>query len=87
MNIIHIFYQANRLFTTSAGAAGNLVATGWFETITATISGVNDADVKGVSYSGPTSGSLTGDDLKTLSERRMESSVSTSPALRQVHTR
>ena len=61
-----LLVSAFAVFTTSAGAAGNLVATGWFETITATISGVNDADVTGVSYSGPTSGSLTGDDLKYL---------------------
>lgn len=62
-----LLVSAFAVFTTSAGAAGNLVATGWFETITATISGVNDADVTGVSYSSPTmSGSLTGDDLKYL---------------------
>ncbi len=39
---------------------------GWNESIYAQISGVKDADVTGVSYSGTTSGSLTGDDLKYL---------------------
>lgn len=39
---------------------------GWNESIYAQISGVQDADVTGVSYSGTTSGSLTGDDLKYL---------------------
>lgn len=39
---------------------------GWNETIYAEISGIKDADVTGVSYSGPMSGSLTGEDLEYL---------------------
>ena len=50
----------------SAAAAGTINAAGWFETITATISGVTDSQVTSVSYSGPTSGSLTGQDLQYL---------------------
>lgn len=39
---------------------------GWNETIYAQLSGVSDADVTGVSYSGTVSGSLTGEDLQYL---------------------
>ncbi|MBQ6890047.1 MAG: hypothetical protein IJN53_03405, partial [Oscillospiraceae bacterium] len=39
---------------------------GWNETLYATISGISDADVKSVTYSGPTSGSLTGEDFEYL---------------------
>ena len=39
---------------------------GWNETIYAELSGVTDADVTGVSYSGTMSGSLTGEDLEYL---------------------
>lgn len=51
--------------TFAASAAFTNVG-GWNESIYAQISGVKDADVTGVSYSGTTSGSLTGDDLKYL---------------------
>ena len=39
---------------------------GWNETIYAEISGIKDADVTGVSYSGTMSGTLTGEDLEYL---------------------
>lgn len=39
---------------------------GWNETIYATISDISDGDVTAVSYSGPVSGSLTGDDFTYL---------------------
>ncbi|MGN0320239.1 MAG: polysaccharide lyase, partial [Lachnospira sp.] len=39
---------------------------GWNEMMYATIKGVKDADVTAVSYSGPVSGSLTGDDFEYL---------------------
>lgn len=47
-------------------AAPSMTAGGWFETLYADISGVSDADVTAVSYSGTTSGSLTGEDLTYL---------------------
>ncbi len=43
-----------------------LGAGGWNEMMYLTASGVSDADVTGVSYSGTSNGSLTGDDLKYL---------------------
>ncbi len=43
-----------------------LGAGGWNEMMYLMASGVSDADVTAVSYSGPTTGSLTGDDLKYL---------------------
>ncbi len=43
-----------------------LGAGGWNEMMYLVASGVSDADVTAVSYSGPTTGSLTGDDLKYL---------------------
>lgn len=39
---------------------------GWFESIYAEIPSIKDADVTGVSYSGATSGTLSGDDLTYL---------------------
>ena len=51
---------------TSAFAAGFSSVGGWNESIYAEISGISDADVTGVSYSGTMSGSLTGDDLTYL---------------------
>ncbi len=52
---------------TVASAAGSFASVGgWNETIYAKISGIKDADVTGVSYTGPMSGSLTGDDLEYL---------------------
>lgn len=39
---------------------------GWNEMLYATVSGISDADVTGVSYSGAASGSLSGDDLAYL---------------------
>ncbi|MBQ6889771.1 MAG: hypothetical protein IJN53_01950, partial [Oscillospiraceae bacterium] len=39
---------------------------GWYESIFAQISGVSDSSVTAVSYSGPTSGSLSGEDLEFL---------------------
>ena len=50
-----------------ASAAGSFSSVGgWNETIYAKISGISDSTVTGVSYSGTTSGSLTGDDLEYL---------------------
>ncbi len=46
--------------------AAAMTAGGWYETIYADISGVKDADVTEVSYSGPTSGSLKDKDLEYL---------------------
>ena len=43
-----------------------LGAGGWNEMMYLVASGIKDADVTGVSYSGPVNGSLTGDDLKYL---------------------
>ncbi len=52
---------------TVASAAGSFASVGgWNETIYAKISGIKDADVTGVSYTGPMSGSLTGADLEYL---------------------
>ncbi len=39
---------------------------GWNETLYATIEGISDADVTAVSYSGPTSGTLSGEDFDYL---------------------
>lgn len=51
----------------AAAAAGTITAAGgWNETIYAKISGVSDGDITAVSYSGPTSGSLAGQDLQYL---------------------
>ena len=50
----------------SALAAGISDAGGWNETIYATLSGVSDADVTSVSYTGTTSGTLAGEDLEYL---------------------
>ncbi len=48
-------------------AAGTITeAGGWNETIYAVVSGVSDADVTGVSWSGTASGSLKGEDLQYL---------------------
>ena len=48
-------------------AAGSFASVGgWNETIYAKISGISDSQVTGVSYSGPVSGSLTGEDLEYL---------------------
>ena len=41
-------------------------AGGWNEMLYLTLSGIKDADITGVSYSGPASGTLTGDDLTYL---------------------
>ena len=50
-----------------ASAASSFTeVSGWFESLYATISGVSDADVTAVSYSGTASGSLTGDALEYL---------------------
>ena len=46
--------------------ADNMVAGGWFEALYAELDDVKDADVTGVSYTGPMSGSLQGDDLEYL---------------------
>ena len=53
-------------FPLSAAAAPTLNATGWFETLCAELSGVTDAQVTAVSYSGPMSGSLEGEDFDYL---------------------
>ncbi len=46
--------------------AASMTAGGWYETIYADITGVKDADVTAVSYSGAMDGSLKGDDLTYL---------------------
>ena len=46
--------------------AASISAGGWNETIYATLSGVTDADVTSVSYSGTTSGTLAGEDFTYL---------------------
>ena len=51
--------------TASAAPSFDTVG-GWNETIYATIKGIADADVTAVSYSGPVSGSLTGEDFDYL---------------------
>ena len=70
---LSILMVAFMLLSTLAGivpvhvhAASFSSVNGWYETIVAEISGVSDADVTGVSYSGAMSGSLTGDDLTHL---------------------
>lgn len=50
----------------TASAAGTITAGGWNETIWAKVYGVSDAEITGVSYTGTTSGELTGDDLAYL---------------------
>lgn len=51
----------------TARAAGSITeAGGWNETLYAILSGVTDSQITGVSYSGPVSGSLTGQDLQYL---------------------
>ncbi len=47
-------------------AASFAEAGGWLESMYAVLSGVTDAQVTGVSYAGPISGSLTGEDLTYL---------------------
>ncbi len=57
------------LLPLSAGAAGAgsfSAAGGWFESLYAELSGVSDSDVTAVSYDGPISGALEGDDLTYL---------------------
>ena len=52
---------------THVHAAGSFASVGgWLESIYAEISGISDADVTAVSYSGTKSGSLTGQDLEYL---------------------
>ncbi len=51
--------------TIAAGATVKTVG-GWNETLFMELSGVTDSGVTGVSYSGPSTGSLTGDDLTYL---------------------
>ena len=52
--------------TYAASAASFTTYGGWNEMMYATIKGVKDADVTAVSYSGPVSGSLTGEDFEYL---------------------
>ena len=52
--------------TYAASASGFTTYGGWNEMMYATIKGVKDADVTAVSYSGPVSGSLTGEDFEYL---------------------
>ena len=52
--------------TYAASASSFTTYGGWNEMMYATIKGVKDADVTAVSYSGPVSGSLTGEDFKYL---------------------
>lgn len=49
-----------------AYAAGSITAGGWNETIWAKLSGVSEEEITGVQYSGPASGSLTGEELEYL---------------------
>ncbi len=51
---------------TVCGASSSMGAGGWFETLFAELENVTDAQVTAVSYSGPMSGSLEGDDLTYL---------------------
>ncbi|MBQ9519162.1 MAG: polysaccharide lyase, partial [Firmicutes bacterium] len=46
--------------------AASMTAGGWYETIYADITGVKDADVTAVSYTGEMSGTLTGEDFEYL---------------------
>ena len=51
----------------SAAAGGSFSAVGgWYETIYAEIADISDGDVTSVSYSGPVSGQLSGQDLTYL---------------------
>ena len=50
----------------AASSASFVSVGGWTESIYAQISGVSDSGVTAVSYAGPVSGSLSGDDLKYL---------------------
>ena len=52
--------------TYAASASSFTTYGGWNEMMYATIKGVKDADVTAVSYSGPVSGSLTGEDFEYL---------------------
>ena len=52
--------------TYAASATSFTTVGGWNEMMYATIKGVKDADVTAVSYSGPVSGSLTGEDFEYL---------------------
>ena len=52
--------------TYAASATSFTTYGGWNEMMYATIKGVKDADVTAVSYSGPVSGSLTGEDFEYL---------------------
>ena len=52
--------------TYAAAASSFTTYGGWNEMMYATIKGVKDADVTAVSYSGPVSGSLTGEDFEYL---------------------
>ena len=47
-------------------AEGSITAGGWNETIWAKITGIRDADITAVSYSGTSSGELLGEDLQYL---------------------
>ena len=49
-----------------SAAGSSITAGGWNETIWAKISGVTDSQITAVRYTGTTSGSLTGDDLRYL---------------------
>lgn len=51
---------------TVCGASSSMGAGGWFETLFAELENVTDAQVTAVSYSGPMSGSLEGEDLEYL---------------------
>lgn len=52
--------------STTSGSFQMVQAGGWNECLYGVFKGISDADVTGVSYSGPTSGKLSGDDLAYL---------------------
>ena len=51
---------------TVCGATAGIVAGGWFETLYAEIDGISDKQVTSVTYTGPMSGALVGEDLEYL---------------------
>ena len=54
------------VYAAESDAVTAVSAGGWNEMLFAVFSGLTDADVTGVSYSGTASGTLTGDDLSYL---------------------
>lgn len=59
-------HQFNGSTCTVCGATAGIVAGGWFESLYAELDGVTDAQVTAVTYTGPMSGALAGEDLEYL---------------------